>query len=66
MNVFWVLLSLHVGENTQEREYLYTRSPLSEPGNFVCFDLIKIVSSCRGDSQGRELDILSFSPLCPV
>jgi len=49
---FWVLLNLHVGEIHRVEEILYSHSPLSEPDNFVCFDLIKIVYSCRGDYTG--------------
>jgi len=53
-----------VGENTQGGVLnYYSRSPLSEPDVFVLFFCFDICSWCRGDSQGRNVVILSFSPL---
>jgi len=48
------------GDSQESMNYIYTRSPLSEPEpEFCCCE----ISQCRGDSQGSRNLLLSFSPL---
>jgi len=60
-----LLSLLHVGENTGEMEYYYSRSPLSEPVLFfVFFWFVCFIFSCRGEYTGELEYYYSRSPLC--